>query len=217
MVGKTTLYTYLHLDKNNKGSLYLSCRHALRRRKQRLAAPTKWDKRKSISQRPICIDQQLREGDLEMDTIVGPNNKGAILTITDRKTGYLIMEKLKHGKDAKQLARVVNRRLTFLKRRGQIFSITTDNRTEFTHFKSIERALKTPVYFAHPYQSWDKPHIEYLNKLLRQFIPKSSTFEDLTDADLRRFQNLLNNRPRKNLNYKTPNEVIKNIILEKLH
>ena len=116
----------------NKGSLYLSCRHALRRKKQRLVAPTKWGKRKSISQRPICIDQQLREGALEMDTIVGPNNKGAILTITDRKTGYLIMEKLKHGKDAKQLARVVNRRLALLKRRGQIFSITTDNGTEFT-------------------------------------------------------------------------------------
>ena len=49
------------------------------------------------------------------------------------------------------------------------------------------------------------------------YVPKSSTFEDLTDLDLRRFQNLLNNRPRKNLNYKTPNEVIKNIILEKLH
>ena len=57
--------------------------------------------------------------------------------------------------------------------------------------RQIERFLKTPVYFAPPYQSWDKPHIEYLNKLLRQFIPKSSTFEDLTDADLRRFQNLL--------------------------
>ena len=79
------------------------------------------------------------------------------------------------------------------------------------------RALCSDGRTAHPYQSWDKPHIEYLNKLLRQFIPKSSTFEDLTDEDIRRFQNLLNNRPRKNLNYKTPNEVIKNIILEKLH
>ena len=195
MVGKTTLYTYLHLDKKNKGSLYLSCRHALRRRKQRLAAPTKWEKRKSISQRPICIDQQLREGDLEMDTIVGPNNKGAILTITDRKTGYLIMEKLKHGKDAKQLARVVNRRLAFLKRRGQIFSITTDNGTEFTHFKSIERALKIPVFFAKPYCSSDKPHIENINGLIRQYIPKGKSFDEISDDEIRQIQNQLNNRP----------------------
>ena len=105
----------------------------------------------------------------------------------------------------------------YYKKMGLLHSITTDNGSEFAKFKTIERFLKTPVYFAPPYQSWDKPHIEYLNKLLRQFIPKSFTFEDLTDADLRRFQNLLNNRPRKNLNYKTPNEVIKNIILEKLH
>ena len=207
MVGKTALYTYLHLDKKNKGSLYLSCRHALRRRKQRLAAPTKWEKRKSISQRPICIDQQLREGDLEMDTIVGPNNKGAILTITDRKTGYLIMEKLKHGKDAKQLARVVNRRLAFLKRRGQIFSITTDNGTEFTHFKSIERALKIPVFFAKPYCSSDKPHIENINGLIRQYIPKGKSFDEISDDEIRQIQNQLNNRPRKKLGYKTPHEV----------
>ncbi len=101
----------------------------------------------------------------------------------------------------------------YYKKMGLLHSITTDNGSEFAKFKTIERSLKTPVYFAHPYQSWDKPHIEYLNKLLRQFIPKSSTFEDLTDADLRRFQNLLNNRPRKNLNYKTPNEVIKTSFL----
>lgn len=113
--------------------------------------------------------------------------------------------------------RIFHSKMQFGVENTLLHSITTDNGSEFTKFKTIERSLKTPIYFAHPYQSWDKPHIEYLNKLLRQFIPKSSTFEDLTDADLRRFQNLLNNRPRKNLNYKTPNEVIKNIILEKLH
>ncbi|EEK16619.1 hypothetical protein PORUE0001_1704 [Porphyromonas uenonis 60-3] len=166
MARKTTLYTYLHLNKKNKGSLYLCCRHALRRRKQRLVAPTKWEKRKSISQRPICIDQQLREDDLEMGPTDGSNNKGAILTITDRKTGYLIMENPKHGKDAKQLPMVVNRRLAFLKRRGQIFSITIDNGAEFTHFKSIEPALKILVFFAKPYCSSDKPHIENMNGLI---------------------------------------------------
>ena len=134
-----------------------------------------------------------------MDTIVGPNNKGAILTTTDRKTGYLIMEKLKHGKDSKQLARVVNRRLALLKRRGQIFSITTDNGTEFTHFKSIERVLKIPVFFAKPYCSADKPHIENINGLIRQYIPKGKTFDEISDDEIRQIQNQLNNRPRKKL------------------
>ena len=164
-----------------------------------------------------CIDQKERGGDFEMDTIIGKEQKGVILTLVERVTGFTIIRLLEHGKDAKALAREVNKALRYYKKMGLLHSITTDNGSEFAKFKTIERSLKTPVYFAHPYQSWDKPHIEYLNKLLRQFIPKSSTFEDLTDLDLRRFQNLLNNRPRKNLNYKTPNEVIKNIILEKLH
>ena len=117
------------------------------------------------------------------------------------------MEKLKHGKDAKQLARVVNRRLALLKRRGQIFSITTDNGTEFTHFKSIERALKIPVFFAKPYCSSDKPHIENINGLIRQYIPKGKSFDEISDDEIRQIQNQLNNRPRKKLGYKTPYEV----------
>ena len=152
-----------------------------------------------------------------VNTIIGKEQKGVILTLVERVTGFTIIRLLEHGKDAKALAREVNKALRYYKKMGLLRSITTDNGSEFTKFKTIERSLKTPVYFAHPYQSWDKPHIEYLNKLLRQFIPKSSTFEDLTDEDIRRFQNLLNNRPRKNLNYKPPTEVIKNIILEKLH
>ena len=219
MVGKTSIYKFLHQDKKAGGKLYKHTRHGLAYRKRRLAVPIKtdWPKRKSIETRPKCIDQKERVGDFEMDTIIGKEQKGAILTLVERVTGFTIIRLLEHGKDAKALAREVNKALRYYKKMGLLHSITTDNGSEFAKFKTIERSLKTPVYFAHPYQSWDKPHIEYLNKLLRQFIPKSSTFEDLTDADLRRFQNLLNNRPRKNLNYKTPNEVIKNIILEKLH
>ena len=219
MVGKTFIYKFLHQDKKAGGELYKHTRHGLAYRKRRLGAPirTNWPKRKSIETRPECIDQKARVGDFEMDTIIGKEQKGAILTLVERVTGFTIIRLLEHGKDAKALAREVNKALRYYKKMGLLHSITTDNGSEFAKFKTIERSLKTPVYFAHPYQSWDKPHIEYLNKLLRQFIPKSSTFEDLTDADLRRFQNLLNNRPRKNLNYKTPNEVIKNIILEELH
>lgn len=73
---------------------------------------------------------------------------------------------------SKQVVRVVNRRLAFLKRRGQICSITTDNGTEFTYFKSIERALEIPVLFAKPYSSSDKLLIEKMNGLMPQYIPK---------------------------------------------
>lgn len=219
MVGKTTIYKFLHQDKKAGGELYKHTRHGLAYRKQRLATPAKtnWPLRKSIDQRPTCIDKKKRVGDFEMDTIIGKGQKGAILTLVERVTGFTIIRLLKQGKDARALAREVNKALRYYKKMGILHSITTDNGTEFTKFRTIEKSLKTAVYFAHPYQSWDKPHIEHLNKLLRQFIPKKSTFEDLTDRDLRDYEILLNNRPRKKLNYKTPNEVIDEIIFSKLH
>ena len=87
------------------------------------------------------------------------------------------------------------------------FSITTDNGTEFTHFKFIERVLKIPVFFAKPYCSADKPHIENINGLIRQYIPKGKSFDEISDDEIRQIQNQLNNRPRKKLGYKTPYEV----------
>lgn len=207
MVGKTTLYTFLHQDKRAGGTLYRSCRHALKYNRKRLSAPTKWGCRKSIESRPRLINKEARMGDFEMDTIIGATQKGAILTITDRKTDFAIIEKLKSGKNAKELAKVVAKRMAYLKRRNQLFSITTDNGTEFSRFKEIERALKIPVFFAKPYCSSDKPHIEHLNALIRQYIPKGKEFTHITDKQIRKIEKDLNNRPRKKLNYKTPNEV----------
>lgn len=210
MIGKTTLYNFLHQDKKEGGSLYLSCRHTLsyRKRKSRLSSlPTKWAKRKSISERPECIDKQERMGDFEMDTIIGAEQKGAILTITDRKTDFAFITKLENGKNAKEVAKVVRERIAYLKRRGQLHSITTDNGSEFSCFQSIERALKIPVYFAKPYCSNDKPHIEHLNGLIRQYIPKGTSFDELTQRDIRQIEKNLNNRPRKKLGFRTPLEV----------
>lgn len=97
--------------------------------------------------------------------------------------------------------------LAFLKRRGQLFTITTDNGSEFMAFRSIEKALGVPVYFARPYRSTDKPHIEHLNALIRQYIPKGTSFAKITDKQIRDIEWKLNNRPRKKLNYKSPFEV----------
>ena len=207
MVGKTTLYTYLHADKKNGGNLYLSCSHSLSYSKRRLAVPTKWGKRKTIDSRPPCIDNEERMGDFEMDTIVGKDNRGAILTLVDRKTDFAIISPLPAGKNAKQLAKIVNRRLAYLRKRGQLHSITTDNGTEFSKFRTIERSLGIPVFFAKPYCSTDKPHIEHLNKLIREFIPKKSNLNDFDAHFIADVELKLNNRPRKKLGFKTPFEV----------
>ena len=122
--------------------------------------------------------------------------------------GYAIIEKLPNDKNAKALARVVNRSLAYFKRMGLLHSITTDNGSEFMAFRSIERALRVPVFFAKPYCSTDKPHVELLNKLIRQYIPKGTSFKDIDDKQIRNIRRLLNNRPRKSLDFKSPNEVL---------
>ena len=103
--------------------------------------------------------------------------------------------------------RCTHRPCVCLMSRTSWFSITTDNGTEFTHFKSIERVLKIPVFFAKPSCSADKPHIENINGLIRQYIPKGKSFDEISDDEIRQIQNQLNNRPRKKLGYKTPYEV----------
>ena len=144
----------------------------------------------------------------KMDLIIGAQQREAILTLTERKTGYAIIEKLPNGKNSKSLARVVNRSLAYFKRMGLLHSITTDNGSEFMAFRSIERALRIPVFFAKPYCSTDKPHVEWLNKLIRQYIPKGTSFKDINDKQIRNIRMLLNNRPRKSLDFKSPNEVL---------
>ncbi len=210
IVGKTTLYTFLHGDKKSGGDLYRHTRHHLKYRHKPLASPQKgkWGRRKSIDERPDCIDRKERFGDFEMDLIIGAQQREAILTLTERKTGYAIIEKLPNGKNAKSLARVVNRSLAYFKRMGLLHSITTDNGSEFMAFRSIERALHIPVFFAKPYCSTDMPHVELLNKLIRQYIPKGTSFKDIDDKQIRNIRILLNNRPRKSLDFKSPNEVL---------
>ena len=123
-----------------------------------------------------------------MDLILGATPNEAILTIVDRKTDYIFIEFLPQGRKSKPLARAVNRRLAFLKRRGQQHSITTDNGTEFSAYRSIERSLGVPVYFARPYRSTDKPHIEHANALIRQYLPKHSSFAGLTAQEIKEIE-----------------------------
>ena len=156
MVGKTTIYNWLHADKRSGGDLYSYCRHGLKYRRKRLSVPRNSKKRgryKSILDHPEIIDKQGRMGDMEMDLILGASGGEAILTLTDRKTDYIFLEALPRGRKAKPIARAVNSRLAFLKRRGQLHSITTDNGPEFSAFRSTERGLGVPVYFARPYRA----------------------------------------------------------------
>lgn len=89
----------------------------------------------------------------------------------------------------------------------QVLTITSDNGIEFAEHEAISKALNAEFYFAHPYASWERGLNENTNGLIRQYLPKGCDFANVTDQDLALITEKLNNRPRKSLNYATPNEV----------
>ena len=201
-ISHETIYKIIRKDKLLGGELYTHCRHKLKHRKRPVGGERVIIReRVSIHDRPPEANGE-RFGDWEMDTIIGKNEKGAILTLTERKTNFILMENLKSGKKAKELAKAVIRLL--YPYRNSIHTITTDNGTEFAEHKLISQKLGTKVYFADPYSSWQKGAIEHANKLIRQYIPKGSSFDSLNNLKIKEFQHKINLRPRKKFNFDSP-------------
>ena len=201
-VSVETIYAYIRADKANGGDLWTHCRHQLKHRKRQVSQPyTAVQNRTMIDERPPECDGST-PGDFEMDTILGEDGKGAIVTIVERNKSFVMARKLPHGKNAKELAKVVIAML--LPYIGKIRSITTDNGSEFAEHLEIAKRLKTKIFFAHPYSSWEKGCIEYHNKLIRQYIPKGADFKTITDDMLKQTVMKLNKRPRLKLGFSTP-------------
>ena len=203
-ISHETIYRMIRKDKAGGGTLYKHCRHKLKRRARpvggsRISIPN----RTSISERPAEVDGK-RFGDFEMDTIVGRGNHGAIVTLIERSTNMLFMRKLKKGKNAKELARTVIHLLSPFKE--HVKSITTDNGTEFACHEMIGKSLGVTICFADPYASWQKGAIENANGLIRQYVPKTETFEYVSHQQITKYSKKINIRPRKKLEFKTPQE-----------
>ena len=160
--------------------------------------------RVSISQREQIVDDKTRVGDWEIDTIVGANQKGAITTVVERSTS-LVRISIPTTKKAIDIENETIRIMAPLK--DKIYTITSDNGLEFANHKNIANNLDYKHYFCHPYSSWERGLNEYTNGLIRQYIPKGTSFENITAEYIQEIEDKLNNRPRKSLNWRTPNEV----------
>lgn len=210
-ISRETIYRLIRED--DSGELASHCRHKMKyRHHQKRPRPTKVrsiPNRISIHDRPVEADGK-RFGDWEMDLIVGKKQKGAILTLCERCTNFMIMSKLKEGKKPLPLAQVVINLLLPYKK--YVKTITTDNGSEFSCHQKIAKALETTVYFADSYASWQKGAIENTNKLIRQYIPKGSDFKDIDEVFIRNIQFKINRRPREKLKFSTPKkEFFKNV------
>ena len=205
MVSHERIYQYIYQDKKDGGDLYKHLRTASKKYRKRYGSGK--NKRViikdkvSIDKRPDLINNKERYGDWEIDTIIGKNQKGAMVTVAERKSGFILIKKL-NGKNAKQLAKAVVKLLAPYKE--NVLSITADNGSEFANHKYISQNLGTEFYFAHPYSSWERGLNEYSNKLIRQYIPKKSNFDDFYVNDINLINMKLNKRPRKLLNFYSP-------------
>jgi IS30 family transposase len=215
-VSVQTIYNIINADET--GELRKHRRHPnFKRRGKTKRKPTKATNipnRTSIHERPPEADGT-RFGDYEMDLIVD-NYNHAILVLHERKTSFIFMAKLKHGKKAKPVAQEVVRMLYAF--RKQTLTITTDNGPEFSAHEDITAGLRirgkqdVTVYFADSYCSWQKGAVENSNKLIRQYIPKGANFNDYSQDRINNIAKKLNNRPRKKLGFSTPkHEFFKNI------
>ena len=205
-VSQEWIYQYIARDKREGGDLYKHLRQAGKRRKRYRSKDTRGQlcNRVSIEQRPDIVDEKSRVGDWEIDTVIGQNHKGALVTIVERKSKFTLIAKV----ESKHAEGVTTATLSLLKPyQDKVFTITADNGKEFAGHEAIAEKLDTKVFFAHPYSSWERGVNENTNGLIRQYFPTGSSFDDITEQDIDTVVYLLNNRPRKTLNYQTPHAV----------
>lgn len=197
------IYQLVRADKAAGGKLYFNLRHRGKHRKRPVGICPQIPDRVSIHNRPAEADDK-HFGNFELDTIIGKDNKGAIVTLVERSTNYMLMKKSPNGKDHKVVAQIVKDLL--FPYRHWVKTITTDNGSEFRNHKDISRYLGATIYFADPYSSWQKGAIENTNKLIRQYIPKGANFDDYTDEQILQIQYKINRRPREKLHFSTPKD-----------
>ena len=196
-----TIYTWITSDEDRE-----HWRSFLRRRGKRGDRPPRPDGIGApIDQRPEVIEARLRLGDFEGDTVLGPQGSGGLATLVDRKSRYTIIVKIR-SKNADHVHQKIRERLKQLDAERRR-SVTFDNGTEFAHCHRLRNHPGVELYLAEPGKPYQRGTNENTNGLIRQFYPKGTRFRKVTHQDVRAVQNLLNNRPRACLGYRTPNEV----------
>lgn len=201
------IYQYIRKDKDYGGDLH----QHLRRQKKRRKRYGSFDKRGSIpnrvsiERRPAVVEQRTRLGDWELDTVYGKNNTAVMLTMVDRASRFVCIDILPN-----RTARVVGQSLVgnLAPIKDRVLTLTSDNGSEFTNHEAVAGVLKSDFHFAHPCAPWERGTNENTNGLIRQYFPKSYDLATIKTSQLARVVQQLNNRPRKCLNMKTPNQAL---------
>lgn len=193
-------------DKPDK-ELYRFLRHGKRRRHRGNRRDNRGiiPARVMIDQRPDIINQRRRNGDMEADLVLGKNHQPGLIILQDRKNRLVQLERIrsKRTQEIKSKIEQMNERSPI-----KFKSITFDNDQAFASHLEIADSLKIKTFFTHPYSSQEKGSVENRIGILRRFFPKKTDFNLVSDLEIKNVEHLLNNRPLRMFNYKSPIEVL---------
>lgn len=205
-ISHETIYRYVWEDWSRGGALYRYLRCAQKQRRKRYRS---YDRRgrltgkRHISERPASAKQRSRVGHLEGDTMIGGADKHCVLTLVDRKTGYVLIGKMRE----RTVRAATERAVALIKNAGRpVKTLTLDNGTEFHGYKDIEASTGATIYFATPHHSWERGTNENTNGLIRQYLPKRKSMARISQQNCDYIAQQLNDRPRKRLAFHTPRE-----------
>lgn len=206
-ISHETIYLHIYEDKRRGGDLWQHLRCQKPRKKRYASGQERRGiikNRIDIDERPEIVDQKIRIGDWEGDTVIGKNHRGALVTLAERKSRYMLAAQVP-GKQASGVTAAVMQLLR--PHKGKCHTMTFDNGKEFAEHEAIAAELDVDVYFAHPYHSWERGLNENSNGLLRQYFPKGMELIKVTQEQVQWAIDRLNHRPRKVLGFRTPFEV----------
>ena len=207
-ISHETIYQHIWKDKRAGGTLYKHLRHNGKKYNKRSSGkagrgciPNRVD----ISERPKIVEKKARIGDWEGDPIIGAKHQGAIVSHVDRLSKFTLLKKIDR-KTAELVTKATIEKMSHPLL--SVLTITYDNGMEFANHATVSEAFNAKCYFATPYHSWERGLNEHTNGLVRQYLPKSSDFQKVSDQQVQEIEDRLNNRPRKILKYRTPMEVM---------
>lgn len=201
-ISHQAIYNYIRKDKANGGKLYLYLRRKGRRyRYCKKEVKVLINGKKSIEVRPLKLALLQSFGNWEVDTVFGKDQKSFLLTLVEMRTKYTIIRKI-----ANKEAATVKAEIERIKAKTGIVikTMTSDNGGEFAEHAAISKAYNFDWYFCHPFCSGERGLNENTNGLIRDFLPKGTDFNLISDEEILEIQNNLNSRPRKALKFERP-------------
>lgn len=203
-----SIYQYIYKESGENKYLFNYLRKARKnRRKKHARKPQKNTiiERVSIDLRPDIINERKEYGHWESDSMIFSKQMAALNVQYERKSQLVAMRKLKN-KSAEETETAIAINIESLPN-SFMKSATFDNGSENAKHYRLKKIFGIETYFCDPYASWQKGGVENINGLIRQYLPRKTNLATMTDSEIKEIQESLNNRPRKSLNYLTPNEI----------